>query len=50
MQTLIDTVRGFANAAPDEWEVTSGSSIVTYWDDEEISACLTGIRLSIFTS
>ena len=40
MQTLIDTVRGFANAAPDEWEVTSDSSIVTYWDDEEIQRVL----------
>ena len=40
MQTLIDTVRGFANAAPDEWEVTSGSSIVTYWSDEEIQRVL----------
>jgi len=40
MQTLIDTVRGFANAAPDEWEVTSGSSIVTYWSDDEIQRVL----------
>ena len=40
MQTLIDTVRGYANAAPDEWEVTSDSSIVTYWDDEEIQRVL----------
>ena len=40
MQTLIDTVRGFANAAPDEWEVTSDSSIVTYWSDDEIQRVL----------
>ncbi len=40
MQTLIDTVRGYANAEPDEWEVTSDSSIVTYWDDEEIQRVL----------
>ena len=40
MQTLIDTVRGFANADPDEWEVTSDSSIVTYWSDEEIQRVL----------
>lgn len=40
MQTLIDTVRGYANAAPDEWEVTSDSSIVTYWSDEEIQRVL----------
>ena len=40
MQTLIDTVRGYANAEPDEWEVTSDSSIVTYWSDEEIQRVL----------
>ena len=40
MQTLIDTVRGFANAAPDEWEVSTDSSIVTYWSDEEIQRVL----------
>lgn len=40
MQTLIDTVRGYANAEPDEWEVTSDSSIVTYWDDDEIQRVL----------
>ena len=40
MQRLIDTVRGYANAAPDEWEVTSDSSIVTYWDDDEIQRVL----------
>ena len=40
MQTLIDTVRGFTNTSPDEWEVTSDSSIVTYWDDEEIQRVL----------
>ena len=37
---MIDTVRGYANAEPDEWEVTSGSSIVTYWSDEEIQRVL----------
>ena len=40
MQTLIDTVRGFANADPEEQTVESGSSIVTYWDDEEIQRVL----------
>jgi len=40
MQILIDTVRGYANAAPDEWEVTSDSSIVTYWSDDEIQRVL----------
>lgn len=40
MQTLIDTVRGFANAAPDEWEVSTDSSIVTYWSDDEIQRVL----------
>ena len=40
MQTLIDTVRGYANAEPDEWTTTSDSSIVTYWSDEEIQRVL----------
>ena len=40
MQTLIDTVRGFANADPDEWEVSTDSSIVTYWSDDEIQRVL----------
>ena len=40
MQTLIDTVRGYANAAPDEWEVSTDSSIVTYWSDDEIQRVL----------
>jgi len=40
MQTLIDTVRGFADADPEEQTVESGSSIVTYWDDEEIQRVL----------
>lgn len=40
MQTLIDTVRGYANAAPDEWEVSTDSSLVTYWSDEEIQRVL----------
>jgi len=40
MQTLIDTVRGFADADPEEQTVESGSSIVTYWSDEEIQRVL----------
>ena len=40
MQTLIDTVRGFANAAPDEWEVSTDTSLVEYWSDEEIERVL----------
>ena len=40
MQTLIDTVRGFADAGPEEQTVESGSSIVTYWSDEEIQRVL----------
>jgi hypothetical protein len=40
MQTLIDTVRGYANADPEEQTVESGSSIVTYWSDEEIQRVL----------
>ena len=40
MQTLIDTVRGFANADPDEWTVSTDSSIVTYWSDDEIQRVL----------
>lgn len=40
MQTLIDTVRGYANAATDEWTVTTDSSLVEYWSDEEIQRVL----------
>ena len=40
MQTLIDTVRGYANAAPDEWEVSTDTSLVEYWSDEEIQRVL----------
>lgn len=40
MQTLIDTVRGYADADPEEQTIDSGSSIVTYWDDEEIQRVL----------
>ena len=37
---MIDTVRGFADADPEEQTVESGSSIVTYWSDEEIQRVL----------
>lgn len=40
MQTLIDTVRGYANAAPDEWEVSTDTSLIEYWSDEEIQRVL----------
>ena len=40
MQTLIDTVRGYANAAPDEWTVTTDTSYTEYWSDEEIQRVL----------
>ena len=40
MQTLIDTVRGYANAAPDEWEVSTDTSLVTYWSDDEVQRVL----------
>lgn len=40
MQALIDTVRGYANAAPDEWEVSSDTSLVTYWSDDEVQRVL----------
>lgn len=40
MQTLIDTVRGYANAAPDEWEVSTDNSLIEYWSDEEIQRVL----------
>jgi len=40
MQTLIDTVRGFANAAPDEWTISTDTSLVEYWSDEEIQRVL----------
>ena len=37
---MIDTVRGYADADPEEQTVESGSSIVTYWSDEEIQRVL----------
>jgi len=40
MQTLIDTVRGYANAATDEWTSETESSLVEYWSDEEIQRVL----------
>lgn len=40
MQTLIDTVRGYANAEPDEWTVSTNTSLVEYWSDEEIQRVL----------
>ena len=40
MQTLIDTVRGYANAAPDEWSVSTDTSLVEYWSDDEIQRVL----------
>ena len=40
MQTLIDTVRGFANAAPDEWTISTDTSLIEYWSDEEIQRVL----------
>ena len=40
MQTLIDTVRGYSNAAPDEWTVSTDTSLVEYWSDEEIQRVL----------
>ena len=40
MQTLIDTVRGYANAAPDEWTISTDTSLIEYWSDEEIERVL----------
>ena len=40
MQTLIDTVRGYANAAPDEWAISTDTSLIEYWSDEEIQRVL----------
>ena len=40
MQTLIDTVRGYANAAPDEWTISTDTSLIEYWSDEEIQRVL----------
>lgn len=40
MQTLIDTVRGYANAAPDEWTISTDNSFIEYWSDEEIQRVL----------
>ena len=40
MQSLIDTVRGYANAGATEWTVTTDSSITNYWDDIQIQNVL----------
>ena len=37
---MIDTVRGYANAATDEWTSETDSSLVEYWSDEEIQRVL----------
>lgn len=40
MQTLISTVRGYANAGVSEWTIDSDSEILTFWDDLEIQKVL----------
>ena len=40
MQTLINTVRGFANAGASEWTIETDSAILTFWDDAEIQKVL----------
>jgi len=40
MQTLINTVRSYANAGPAEWTIESDSAILTFWDDAEIQKVL----------
>ncbi len=40
MQPLIETVRGYANAAPDEWIVSTDTGLLEYWSDDEIQRAL----------
>lgn len=40
MQSLIETVRGYADAAPDEWTISTDNSFIEYWSDEEIQRVL----------
>lgn len=40
MQTLIDTVRSYANAGASEWTVAGDSSTRSFWDDTEIQRVL----------
>jgi hypothetical protein len=40
MQTLIDTVRGMADAGTAEWTLTTGNDTITYWDDIEVQRVL----------
>ena len=48
MQTLIDTVRGYANAATDEWTSETDSSLVEYWSDAEIERVLDRHKTEVF--
>lgn len=47
MQTLIDTVRGYANAGTAEWTVETESSYISYWSDVEIQRVLDRHRIDI---
>ncbi len=47
MQTLIDTVRGYANAGTAEWTIETESSYITYWSDIEIQRVLDRHRIDI---
>jgi len=40
MQTLILTVRGYANAGTSEWTVTTDTGILTYWDEYQLQQVL----------
>lgn len=40
MQTLINIVRGYANAGTAEWTVAGESATISYWDDTEIQRVL----------
>jgi hypothetical protein len=40
MQSLISTVRGYANAGTAEWTVTTDTGILTYWSDQELQNAL----------
>lgn len=40
MQTLVNTVRGYADAGAAEWTVAGDSGTISYWDDTEIQRVL----------
>jgi len=46
MITLIETVRGLADAGISEWEIATEGRTITYWDDTEIQRVLDRYRMN----